>query len=195
MVSHATQAVREQSRVLLLASPPDIEGSGFCLDMLSTEPPQNQHVLTISYNRRPAALVESWESHHGELPASMAIICPESQATPEQNLPASVHETHVAAGDLTGVSIAISRYLDRWEDEGEAVAGCMDSLTAMLQYTDTERIFRFLHTITGRFMAVGAPVHVHLDPGTQDEQTIATLSTLFDSVVQREGDEWTVRQS
>lgn len=195
MVSHALRALREQSRVLLLASPTEIDQSGLCFDMLSTETPQQQHVLTIAYNRRPTAVVEHWREHNDDLPAEMAIICPESQATPDDTLPEGVHETHVAAGDLTGVSIAVSRYLDRWEDEGQPITACLDSLTALLQYTDTDRVFRFLHTITGRFMAVGANAHVHLDPGTQDDQTVATLTTLFDSVVERDGSEWTVTQS
>lgn len=194
MVPHETQVVREQSRVLVLASPTEIEESGLCLDMLSTENPETQHVLTIAYNRRPATVVAQWREHNDDLPATMAIICPESQATPDQSLPEGVHETHVAAGDLTGVSIAVSRYLDRWDD-GRPITACMDSLTAMLQYTDTDRVFRFLHTITGRFMAVGASSHVHLDPATQDDQTVATLSTLFDSVVKRDDGEWTVAQS
>ena len=194
MVSHTTRAVREQSRVLLLASPTEIDQHGLCFDTLSTETPEQQHVLTIAYNRRPAAFVEGWREHNDALPASMAIVCPESQATPDESLPDGVHETHVAAGDLTGVGIAVSRYLDRWEDDEKPITACLDSLTALLQYTDTDRVFRFLHTIIGRFVAVGASAHVHLDPGTQDDQTIATLSTLFDAVVQREGGEWMVTQ-
>jgi len=194
MVSHATRALREQPRVLLLASPTEIAESGLCLDMLSTERPYDQHVLSIAYNRRPATLVEHWLDHTDELPASMAIVCPESRGTTDSELPDGVYETHVAAGDLTGISIAVSRYLDRWDDD-RPVTACMDSLTAMLQYTDTERVFRFLHTITGRFVAAGASAHVHLDPATQDDQTVATLSTLFDSVVHRDGEEWTMKES
>ncbi|WP_136717958.1 DUF7504 family protein [Halorientalis salina] len=195
MVSHATQAVREQSRVLLLASPTEIDESGLCLDTLSTETARDQHVLTIAYDRRTTEMVEGWLDHTDELPASLAVICPESRATADRDLPEGVYETHVAPGDLTGVGIAVSRYLDRWAEDERAVTGCVDSLTAMLQYADTERVFRFLHTLTGRFLAAGASVHVHLDPATQDDRTIATLSTLFDSVVRRDGDEWVVDQS
>ncbi|MFD1586794.1 DUF835 domain-containing protein [Halorientalis brevis] len=195
METHATRALREQSRVLLLASPTEIERSGLCFDTLSTATPAQQHALTIAYKRRPRDIVEGWRDHNDALPASLAIICPESQATPDETLPEGVHETHVAAGDLTGVGIAVSRYLDRWADDDAPITACLDSLTVLLQYTETDRVFRFLHTLTGRFMAAGASAHVHLDPRAHDDQTIATLTTLFDAVVERDGDEWLVRQS
>jgi hypothetical protein len=179
----------------VLGSPADITADGLCLEFLSADRPTDQRVLSIAYNRRPSTLVEAWEAEHGALPAEMAIVCPESQAEPDADRPADVYETHVAAGDLTGVSIAVSRYVDRWEGDDRAVHACLDSLTAMLQYTDADRVFRFLHTVTGRCMATGATLHVHLDPDTQDDQTVATLATLFDVVVRREGDEWAVRQA
>jgi hypothetical protein len=186
------KSVQDYPRALVLASTTDAAADDLCVDLLSRERPECQRVLSLSYARRPMRLVDHWQAAHDSSPASMAIVCPESHATREP--PAGVHTTHVPASDLTGASIAISRYLDRWDD-GESVTVCLNSLTALLQYADRDRVFRFVHTITSRCLAVGATVHAHFDPATQDEQTVATVATLFDTVVRREDDEsWVVQQ-
>jgi hypothetical protein len=154
------------------------------------ERPREQHVLHIAYDRPPSAVVEDWQAAHGELPASLAIVAPaERGENTDDELPHSVHVTRVAPDDLTGVGIAVGRYLDRWQ--GSSVV-CLDSLTALLRRAEEDRVFRFLHTLTGRFVAADAAGHVHLDPSTQDERTVATLATLFDAVVRREDGEWVV---
>jgi hypothetical protein len=194
MESQSTaQSVRDRPRALVLASTADVAANDLCVDLLSSDSPEHQRVLSLSYTRRPTRLVDHWRATHGSLPASMAIVCPESNADEEP--PAGVHTTHVPASDLTGASIAISRYLDRWDGDDEPITVCLNSLTALLQYADRDRVFRFLHTITSRCLAVDASVHAHLDPATQDEQTVATVATLFDTVVRREDDAgWTVQQ-
>ncbi|SDF20969.1 DUF7504 family protein [Halorientalis regularis] len=194
MESQSTaQSVRNRPRALVLASSADVAANDLCVDLLSSASPERQRVLSLSYTRRPTRLVDHWRATHDALPASMAIVCPESHADGES--PDGVHTTHVPASDLTGASIAISRYLDRWDGDGEPITVCLNSLTSLLQYADRDRVFRFLHTITSRCLAVDASVHAHLDPATQDEQTVATIATLFDTVVRREDDEgWTVQQ-
>jgi hypothetical protein len=196
MESHTTaQEIAGQSRVLLLADGSRGADSGLCSDLLVTDRLSDQHVLQIAYDRTPATVVDHWQRDVGDLPASMAIICPESLADGSAALPDGVYTTSVAADDLTGVGIAVSRYLDRWDGSRAPTTACLDSLTEVLERADTERVFRFLHTVTGRFMAAGVDTHVHLDPATQDEQTIATLRTLFDTVVRENEDGWVVSDS
>lgn len=186
------QSVRDRPRTLVLASTADVAADDLCVDLLSGDRPERQRVLSLSYTRRPTRLVDHWQAAHDSLPASMALVCPTAHA--EGDVPDGVHTTQVPASDLTGASIAISRYLDRWDGDGEPIGVCLNSLTALLQYADRDRVFRFLHTITSRCLAVGAHVHAHLDPATQDEQTVATVATLFDTVVRREDEEgWVVR--
>jgi hypothetical protein len=185
-----SQALQGESRVLLLAPPAAVSDADLCTELLQTGRPRDQHVLEIAYNRSPATVVENWRASAGELPASLAIICPEAEHVEE--MPEGVHVTSVADSDLTGVGIAVTRYLDRWDGSSRSITACLDSLTAVLQYADMERVFRFLHTLNGRFVATETRAHVHLDPATQDDQSIATLATLFDTVVSRDGDDWVV---
>lgn len=196
MESHTTaQEIAGQSRVLLLAPRSAAADSDLCSSLLATDRLADQHVLQIVYDRTPASVVDDWQRAVGDLPASMAIICPEAQSGGSAALPDGVYSTSVAADDLTGVGIAVSRYLDRWDGSRAPTTACLDSLTDVLERADTERVFRFLHTVTGRFMAAGVSAHVHLDPATHDDQTIATLRTLFDTVVTEAEDGWVVTES
>ena len=144
------QSVRDRPRALVLASSADVAANDLCVDLLSSDSPERQRVLSLSYTRRPTRIVDHWRAAHDGLPASMAIVCPESHADGEP--PDGVHTTHVPASDLTGASIAVSRYLDRWDGD-EPITVCLNSLTSLLQYADRDRVFRFLHTITSRCLA------------------------------------------
>jgi hypothetical protein len=183
-----SRELRDESRALVLAPTAVTEGGGACVPEVAR--PTDRHVLQVTYERPPSAVVEDWLTHHGEPPASLAVVGPTEEDAAA--LPADVHVTTVAPDDLTGVGIAVGRYLDRWE--GTPMV-CVDSLTALLDHVDQDRLFRFMHTLTGRFVAAGAAAHVHLDPSTQDERTVATLATLFESVVRYEDGTWRVERS
>lgn len=85
--------------------------------------------------------------------------------------------TEVDPGDLTGIGIAIAESLE----PGTSV--CFDSLTAMLQYADSERAFQFLHALGERCATAETTAHFHLDFESADETTHAALSTLMDAIV------------
>jgi hypothetical protein len=58
-----------------------------------------------------------------------------------------------------------------------------DSVTDLLQYTDLETVFRFLHLTTKRIADVEATGYYHLTADVHDDQTIATLAPLFETVL------------
>ncbi|CQH62195.1 uncharacterized protein HHUB_3675 [Halobacterium hubeiense] len=84
-------------------------------------------------------------------------------------------------GDLTGLGIAVSERLGDLPEDAEP-AVCVDSLTTLLQYADTERAYRFLQVLCGRVRAAGGTVHVHADPAAHDERELDRLAGLFDGV-------------
>lgn len=104
---------------------------------------------------------------------------------------ATTVEMIASPGDLTSLGMAISDVLERLHGEVDSLSVCIDSVTVLLQYADQQRVFRFLHTINRRFELVGAAVHIHLDPVTQNDRVVATFATLAKSVVRYENGEWT----
>ncbi|MFH5800227.1 hypothetical protein [Haladaptatus sp. CMAA 1911] len=171
-----------------------------CVDMLTTSPPSEENVLWVTFTRSPDACIQDWLAHAGERPANLRFISVgetlRSVATsaPMQETPTdAVMDTLSNPGDLTGLGIKISEVLQQWHGNGNRTVACFHSLTALLQYSDVQTVYKFLHVLTGRFTTADVTAHFHLDPDAHDSQTVNTLKTLFDAVAEFDGDEWNVR--
>jgi hypothetical protein len=120
-----------------------------------------------------------------------------ASAQPGGSTASNVAEQAVEAlsspGDLTGLGIKLSEVLKEWDRNDNRTVVCFDSLTALLQYADLQTIYKFLHVLTGRFDAADVTAHFHLDPDACDQQTVSTLTSLFDTVVELDDGEWSVR--
>ncbi|PSP66576.1 hypothetical protein BRC85_09545 [Halobacteriales archaeon QS_1_69_70] len=94
-------------------------------------------------------------------------------------------------GDLTGIGMGIvkcTREMGESVDDGLRLA--VLSLSTLLRYSDPDRVFNFLHTVTGRVSAADYLGIATLDPGAHDPQDVNTLTSQFDVVVElREADE------
>jgi hypothetical protein len=64
----------------------------------------------------------------------------------------------------------------------------------MLQYVELETAYEFLHAITGQLYAADARAHFHVDPSAHDSQTVDSITSLFDAVVELDDGDPTVRK-
>jgi hypothetical protein len=168
------------------------DGRALCTDLLSLEESPETAVLWVSYMRSAADCVPDWRSRVDDTLDRVAVVVPGERRGGEQ--PGGVHvETVGSPSDLTGLGIAIRRYLEAWDGP---IAVCFDSLTSLLQYTDLETAYEFLHVLTGQLHAAGAVAHFHLDPDAHDDRTVTVLKTLVDAAVTVHDDdvEMTARQ-
>jgi hypothetical protein len=184
----------DTSNVLLLA-PADRRGTqAQCLDALTQSPPEETHVLAVTYTGQPAEWAKAWDTQAGQSPAGGAIL---SVGQPETEFEDDIWGTSTIEnpGDLTGIGIELSDSLSELADGADAdeqLVACFDSVTALLQHADLQRSFRFLHVVTGRVRNADARCYYHLDPNAHDEQEMATLTGLFDATVERGDDGWTL---
>ena len=157
--------------------------------------------LAIAFDATPTERLEHWRHYvESDLPSSIAIVAvgegtrsATAGESIQMNLPgADVQVATVQTpDDLTGISIAVDRLLSTWDTQGSSTVVCIDSLTTLLQYTDTRQGYRFLHHLLPTLTAGGATVHAHIDPGAHDTATLATIESLFEAVVSRgEDGEW-----
>lgn len=150
-------------------------------------------MLVFAYNRRPRVVAEHVREHTGERPESLTILNlgeGDDRRSPATTLGSNVTVEREAAANLTGIGIHVADAIDRAGDQPLQV--CLGSLTTLLQYVDPETAFKFLHVTCSRLESAGGHVHAHLDPEAVDEEAVATLEPLFDAVLQREGETWTV---
>ena len=94
-------------------------------------------------------------------------------------------------GDLNGIGMGVvkcTRDMGQSVDDGLRLA--VLSLSTILRYSDPDRGFNFLHTVTGRVSAADYLGVATLDPDAHDPQDVNTLTSQFDVVVElREADD------
>lgn len=191
------------ANVLLLTPALSAADDEACIDLLTVTDPPEEDVLSITVTQSVDDRLELWQSYVGDLPSQAGIISVDevtrsatvsTDTAGEQPLPTPISiETVTDPGDLTGLGIAISKYLSNWAGSPNRTVVCFHSLTTLLQYADLERVFRFLHLLTGRLKSADAVAHFHLDPGAHDAQTVNTLSQLFDVVVEHDDSDYTIK--
>ncbi|PSP96710.1 hypothetical protein BRC94_11835 [Halobacteriales archaeon QS_5_70_17] len=175
--------------VLLRSSSIDWLSSGACVPPFLPEDREvgDVDLIAVSYTRTGTEWSAAWEERLGTLPGRSVIVGVDDAVRESDGGRSDVVETNESPDDLTGIGITLSEYLSSWGCEGGDLVVCFDSLTALLQYVSLQRAYRFLHVLTGRAAAVGARSHYHLDPGAHDDRTVATLTSLFDAVVDESG--------
>ncbi|WP_227352967.1 DUF7504 family protein [Haladaptatus salinisoli] len=202
-MSDVSTKLDDESSVLVLGSSMSTETDELCIDLLTRTTPEQENVLWITFTRSPDGCLQDWLSHAGERPANLRFLsvgetvrsvtaATAVQATTDVRAD-PVIDTLSNPGDLTGLGIKTSEVLRQWHGDGNRTVVCFHSLTALLQYSDAQTVYKFLHVLTGRFATAGVTAHFHLDPDAHDAQTVNTLKTLFDAVVEFDDGEWIVR--
>jgi hypothetical protein len=192
----------DASNVLVLSDSMDPEARGSYYRHLLPADPANLNVLAIQYTRGPDGWLDEWREHVGEPPNRTTIVSVDdgrrgaaadgggrNYGSDDAGSTVSVVES---PDDLTGLGITIGSHLERGEGYDGLTLVTLDSLTVLLQYVDLKRTFRFLHVMVNRVKGAGAIGHYHMDPDAHDEQTVATLASVFDAVARYQDGEWRI---
>lgn len=83
-------------------------------------------------------------------------------------------------GDLTGISMPVSQFLD---ESGE-LALAFDSISSLLMYADEAPVFRFLSVLTGQIRQSNGVGLFTLDEGCHEPEIVNTLGQLFDGRIE-----------
>ncbi|MEF8851523.1 MAG: hypothetical protein V5A28_03750 [Haloarculaceae archaeon] len=177
----------------VLLSAPSMSGDerGVCTDLLLGADPAETSVLWVTFRRDPGGCIEQWTGATADVPLNGAVIAVGGAGAGDVDVEWADVESVSSASDLTGLGIAIGEFLSVWEGD---VVVCFDSLTAMLQYVELETAYEFLHAVTGQLYAADARAHFHMDPSAHDVQTVDSITSLFDAVVELGGGDLTVRK-
>lgn len=188
------EALGDATSVLLLGSARHHEAE-VCSSLLSVVDPDDAQYLSVTLDGSPDDRLDEWRAHIGELPAETGVIAvgetTRSAAAASPSGPGAspvTVDTVADPSDLTGLAMAIGAYLDAWGESDRTPVVCFHSITSLLFHADQARVFRFLHSTTGRLRDLGAVAHYHLDPAAYDEATINAFSALFDALVRIDDD-------
>jgi hypothetical protein len=160
-------------------------------------PPREASVLVVTATQTPDDRLDAWRIHADELPAELAFIDVggttraasggEATAADGNGNEFSV-ETISSPGNLTRLGVAVSNVLSEWRGTDRRPVICFRSLTTLLQYSEVQQVFRFLHELTRLAKGADAHAHYHMDPTAHGEQERNRLKTLFDAVVEPDGE-------
>ena len=181
--------------VLLLSPLGSSHDATACNELLSPLPSTPTHVPGVTFESTNDDRLETWE-FDGDAPAQISIITvrdvPRSAAGRGSGRKRPTEQIRVDTvadpEDLTTLGRRISDQLSEWDLADEQPVVCFRSLTALLETTDLECVFRFLHILIGRLSSAGSIAHFHLDPRAHDDETVHTLRPLFDAVLDVDDD-------
>ncbi|OVE83797.1 DUF7504 family protein [Natronolimnobius baerhuensis] len=114
---------------------------------------------------------------------------PETATAPTATTNSStVAPARVTVDSLADVGIAISSAIEFFDTDADGLEPAelrvgIDSLLPLLEASDRETVFTFLHLITGRTTAADGMFHCHL-PVEHDATIVSVLSSLFDVVLE-----------
>lgn len=171
-----------------------------CVDLVGVRPARDLNALVVSYTKSADRWLACYNETGNPLPQNTVVVSVgESMRSSAASgggtsgarplIPGEpVIDTLGNPSDLTGLGIKITEYLGEFDDARDAggpvgIAFCFDSLTALLQYAEPERVFRFLHTLTTWIEQSNTHAIYYIDPDAHDAATIGTLEPLFDAIV------------
>jgi hypothetical protein len=96
-------------------------------------------------------------------------------------------ETVDSAGNLTDLGVTLVDELESHRTYDAPTALCFQSLTVLLQWSETDAVFRFLHTLMGHLDDAAsdgpdATAHFHIHEPAHEDDTVDRLRPLFDRV-------------
>jgi len=200
--------IRAGDNVLVLCPRFEPAETGACIDLLTVTSAADRQVLYISFTNSAGDYREAWNRHADSPPERVTIIDARGDSRSVRRSTGAAADPAAdggfvpavqrvdSPGDLTTVGVRATACLNAWAAaEGDArPLVCLDSISTLLQYADTDRAFEFLDALAGRFAVADAIAHYHVDPVAHDQETIETLTNIFDTVCEYENGEWTVRR-
>lgn len=169
-----------------------------CAHATPRAPDDDPDVVVVALAGSPAAWLAQWDALAGDDAGGRTTVvvqdavdwlagCPreriERVAPPETDV--SV-ETVGSVANLTDLGVTLVEELDTHRGSDAPTTLCFQSLTVLLQWSETDAVYRFLHTLMGHLGEVadgpGTTAHFHLHERAHDPDTVDRLRPLFDRV-------------
>ncbi len=171
------------SNVLVLGSMLDDATKGIHNGLLSQDETEKTDVLALTF-QSPDQWLRTWTGEPEGLDGRLGIISLDESPSSATQRTDGVTAITANPADLTGIGMKLSDYLSSQKRTDTETRLCFDSITGLLQYTNQKSLFRFLRVVTRRVEHVEGVGHFHMDPDAHDRQTISTIKSPFDAIVQ-----------
>lgn len=165
----------------LLVSGPAMTGkTDVVLDLLSVGTRAGQHAVAVSPDRSAKKVLDGFAGDDSRL---WLIDC--SGSSGRSSIENSDHVSFVSSpGDLTGIGIGVAKATRAIGPEvRNGIRMSVLSVSTLLQYADADRVFNFLHVLTGRIAAGDYLGAFTIDPSAHEDPTVNVITSQFDAVL------------
>jgi len=163
----------------------------FCTTVFDDSPEEEYRVVQLTSTQSFDSLRDALDTKLDQIddPSEAAVIITtprsgDETAVSEVGAGTPLYGFRVNPQDLTGISVAFSKLVERWEQSEGSVKICLRDIESLLPYHDPDLIYRFLNTVLATLQGAGADVHAHLRPSAIDERTYQLFASLFARVVE-----------
>lgn len=158
------------------------------LQLLATGYQTDEGILCITTDSAETICTEL-ERHVDSLDRNRVGIVDTSGGDGQELLDAMI-ESVSSPNDLTGISIGMTKLFTQFENRGVSdIRYGLISISTLLQYMNSTRVFKFLHVYTKRIENTGGLGIYTLDSDSHDQQVVNTITGQFDGVIEtREAD-------
>jgi hypothetical protein len=118
-----------------------------------------------------------------------------SQAPPPPGTSEEVTVHTEMPESLTAFGVKSNEVITDWAEQDIPIEAWVDSVSGLLHGTDLDTAYRFLEVFTGRHRAANARGIYALRPDVHDATDVATITPLFDAIVQPDADGSVMRES
>lgn len=157
----------------------------------ATPRPEAPAIVVVALAGSPIRWLDGWQSSaNAEVERATFVVDDAASWTagdPETRLDAEARPTTDVSvrtvsspGNLTDIGVKLTEVLDGHSAQRPLL--CFQSLTVLLQYAPLDEVYQFLHTLVSHVDRTEATAHFHLHADAHDDDTVATLRTLFDRV-------------
>lgn len=190
MGENIAKRAEEASNVLIISSSNSSEDMMANFDTVLPEESQLDSVLTTTFAQSIDDHYQAVQQHLCPSPSDINIITIGDQirAKATQGASASflfmndIRIITVHSFNLTQLGVSIYSYLNEETENTSESAVFMNSVSELLQRANEQDVFRFLHVVTEMMAESNATGYYQIDCDC-DEQTLATLFPLFDTVI------------
>lgn len=158
---------------LVVTGPPMAGKSELVVETVSSGSTDGRDALVITTTRSAPRLLDGRVSGDGRLGV---IDC-----TPGESRDVGDKTTTVGSpGDLTGISMPVSKFIESVDSRPVVV---LDSISSLLMYADKAAVFRFLSVLTTQVRRNDGLGLYTIEEGSHEEQTTRTFAQLFDGQI------------
>lgn len=171
---------------LLVAGPPLSGKRRLTMELLAAGHADGEGLLAITADDPAGTIIDDLDAFVDTLDQhrlGVVDCCSRQQGTARPDLERITYVSSPA--DLTGISIGVAKILKSFQaSDIDRIRHSLLSVSTLMRYLDIGSVFSFLHVYIARLHNSGTVGVFTLDPTSHDEETVNTLITDFDGVIE-----------